>query len=304
MPPLVCGILVLLQAAAEPPGRPATPPVLTTAEVLAAAKPDEWRAIDPENTLYLELASGRVVIELAPSLSPKHVANIKALAREHYYDGLVIVRSQDNYVVQWGDPNADDASKRRPFRASQSVPGELVLPAADLGTFTPVPDGDVYAPQAGFAGGFPAGRDPATGRGWLAHCYAMVGVGRGNDPASGNGTELYVVIGHAPRHLDRNAALVGRVVQGMELLSTLPRGTGPLGFYEKPDQYVPVRSVRVASDVPAKDRVALEALRTDSATFKALIAARRDRREEWFVDHAGRVELCNVPLPVRRADPR
>jgi peptidylprolyl isomerase len=303
MPFMAYGILALLRVATDG-SAPSAAPTLTTAEVLAAAKPEEWRAIDPENTLYLELASGRVVIEMATAFSPKHVENIKALAREHYFDGLAIVRSQDNYVVQWGDPNHDDVPDRRPFKAAHSVPGELVLSAADLRPFTPVPDGDVYAPEAGFAAGFPAGRDPATGRGWLAHCYAMVGVGRDNDPASGNGTELYVVIGQAPRHLDRNAALVGRVVQGMELLSTLPRGTGPLGFYEKRDQYVPVRSMSVASDLPAEARVPLEALRTDSATFKALIAARRDRREEWFVDHAGRVELCNVPLPVRRADPR
>jgi peptidylprolyl isomerase len=302
MPFLACRILALFAAASDATAASPAPPTRTTAEVLAAAKPEEWRAIDPENSLYLELASGRVVIELATAFSPKHASNIKALVREHYFDGLAIVRSQDNYVVQWGDPSATDAARRRPFNAAHAVSGELVLAASDLRPFTSVPDGDVYAPEAGFASGFPAGRDPVTGLGWLAHCYGMVGVGRDDEPNSGNGTELYVVIGHAPRHLDRNAAVVGRVVEGMELLSTLPRGTRPLGFYEKPEQYVPVRSVRVASDVPAKDRVRLEALRTDSATFQALIAARRDRREEWFVDHAGRVELCNVPLPVRRND--
>ena len=62
------------------------------ASVLAGSKPTDWRPLDPENTLYLEVAAGRVVIELAPNFAPKHVANVKALAREHYYDKLAILR--------------------------------------------------------------------------------------------------------------------------------------------------------------------------------------------------------------------
>jgi peptidylprolyl isomerase len=127
----------------------------------------------------------------------------------------------------------------------------------------------------------------------------MVGAGRDNDVDSGGGTELYVVIGHAPRHLDRNVTLVGRVVQGMELLSALPRGTGALGFYEKPEQRVPIRSIRIASDVPPPQRTELEILRTDTPTFTAYVEARRNRREEWFKVPAGHVDVCNVPIAVR-----
>ena len=137
------------------------------------------------------------------------------------------------------------------------------------------------------------------GRAWLVHCYGMVGAGRDNDVDSGGGTELYVVIGHAPRHLDRNVTLLGRVVQGMELLSTLPRGTGPLGFYEKPEQRVPIKSVRVAADVPEAQRTELEVLRADTPSFAAYADARRSRHEEWFKVPAGRVDICNVPVPVR-----
>jgi peptidylprolyl isomerase len=131
----------------------------------------------------------------------------------------------------------------------------------------------------------------------------MVGAGRDNGADTGGGTELYVVIGHAPRHLDRNVTLVGRVMQGMELLSTLPRGTGALGFYEQPEQRVPIQRVRVAADVPAAERVALEVLRTNTQTFARLVEARRHRREEWFLDPVGHVELCNVPIPVRPRAP-
>jgi peptidylprolyl isomerase len=279
------------------------PPPQTMAELLQATRAEDWRPLDPENTLYLELASGRVVIELAPDFAPNHVANVKQLARQGYFDGLAVLRSQDNYVVQWGDPNGEDETKRRSFgEAEGSLAAEMDRAAAGL-PFAPLPDGDVYAPEAGVALGFPVARDPVRGRAWLAHCYGMVGAGRGNTSDSGSGAELYVVIGHSPRHLDRNVTLLGRVVQGMELLSALPRGTGGLGFYTDPAQHVPLRSLRVAADVPVAERTALELLRTDTPTFERLIAVRRTRQEDWFLDPVGRIELCNVPLPVRPLAP-
>jgi peptidylprolyl isomerase len=272
------------------------------ADILAASKPGDWRALDPENTLYLELPEGRVVIELAPSFAPNHVANVKALARENYFDGLTILRAQDNYVVQWGDPNAEKPdSARKILHAKRTLPPEFER-ALDPGLpFTRLPDGDVYAPEVGFSNGFPVARDPKTGKMWLVHCYGMVGAGRDNAPDSGGGTELYVVIGQAPRHLDRNVTLLGRVVQGMEILSALPRGTGAMGFYEKPEQRLPIKSIRVAADVPAPQRTELEVLRTDTTTFQQLVESRRNRHEEWFQVPAGHIEICNVPVPVRPA---
>lgn len=285
----IAGVIAGAHAAAPAPAKP-----LTMADVLAAAKPSDWRALDPEATLYLELASGRVVIELAPAFAPRHVANIRQLARGKYYDGLAIVRSQDNYVVQWGDPEGT----RSVGAAAKTLPAEFSRPLAGL-AFTKLPDGDVYAPEVGFVDGFPVARDPARGQAWLAHCYGMVGVGRDESPDSGGGTELYVVNGHAPRHLDLNVTVVGRVVQGMEKLASLPRGTGALGFYERPEERVPIRSMRVAADVPAAERTRLQVLRTDTPTFAALVESRRNRRDSWYVHPAGRVELCNVPLVVR-----
>jgi peptidylprolyl isomerase len=191
--------------------------------------------------------------------------------------------------------------KRGIGEARATLPPEFTVPLHPALPFTRLPDPDGYAPEVGFSQGFPAARDPAAGQAWLAHCYGMVGAGRGNEPESGNGTELYVVTGHAPRQLDRNIALVGRVVQGMELLSVLPRGSGPLGFYEQPGQHVPIVSVRLAADVPEAERTRLEVLRTDTATFAALVEARRNRRDDWYKVPAGYIDLCNVPLPARPA---
>ena len=281
----------VLYARSEPP---------TMANVLGQAVASDWRELDPENTLYLELDAGRVVIELAPDFAPQHVANVRALAREGYWDGLAVVRVQDNYVVQWMDPHVADEERRRAISGAQRhLTAEFSVPLDDDVPFTRLPDVDGYAPEVGFSSGFPAARDPGSGRAWLAHCYGMVGAGRENAADSGGGPELYAVIGHAPRHLDRNVTLLGRVVWGIELFSVLPRGGGAMGFFEESEGNVPIRSVNVAADLPVGERTRLQLLRTDTPTFEQLIEARRNRVEEWFVQPTGHVGLCNVPLPVR-----
>ena len=268
---------------------------LSMPEVLAASTPTDWRPLDPENTLYVELPRGRVVIELAPGFAPLHVANIKTLTRARYFDSLGIIRVQDNYVAQWGDP--DNRHPLPPGIGKVAPEFDSPLPAAMH--FTRLPDGDIYAPEVGFSDGLPAARSPALHRTWLTHCYGMVGVGRDMDVQSGSGAELYVVIGHAPRHLDRNVALVGRVLQGVELLSALPRGSDAMGFYSKTEAPTLIKSIRIAADVAEAQRSHLEVIRTDSAAFAALIESRRNRPEEFFKVPAGHIDLCNVPIPVR-----
>jgi peptidylprolyl isomerase len=268
---------------------------LSMPEILAASAPADWRPLDPGNTLYLELPRGRVVIELAPRFAPLHVANIKTLTRARYFDALGIIRVQDNYVAQWGDPD-----NRHPLPPGiGKVAPEFDSPILPGMPFTRLPDGDVYAPEVGFSEGLPVARSKPLQRAWLAHCYGMVGVGRDLDVQSGSGAELYVVIGHAPRHLDRNVALVGRVLQGVELLSSLPRGSESMGFYSKSEAPTPIKSIRIAADVPQAERSHLEVMRTDSAAFAALIESRRNRPEEFFKVPAGHIDLCNVPIPVR-----
>jgi cyclophilin family peptidyl-prolyl cis-trans isomerase len=267
----------------------------TSADIVAAAPAGDWRPLDAARTLYMELPAGRVIIELAPGFAPEHFANLKTLMREHYFDGLWIERAQDNYVVQWGDAD----TKKPTGSAKTSLAPEFDAPIAAAKPFTALPDPDTYAKQVGFTDGFAVGRDPKAGRAWLAHCYGAVGVGRDNAATSGPGMELYAVIGNAPRHLDRNIALIGRVVKGIDLLSVMPRGTGPLGFYEKPEQRTTIRSIRFASDVAPAERTNLEIMRTDSKSFASLIHARRFPAGPWFVAPVGHVELCNMSVPSR-----
>jgi len=273
---------------------------MTMGEIIAASKTSEWRTLDPENLLVMQTARGTLVIELANAFAPEHVKNLKALAREGYFDGLAITRSQDNFVVQWGDPNAEDDAKRKPIKTARStLPPEFESPISSTSDFTKLPNFDGYAPEVGFSNGFPVGRDPAAGLVWPAHCYGAVGAGRDVAVESGSGAELYAVTGHAPRQLDRNISIVGRIVAGIEVLSVSARGPAPMGFYDKPELRTQITSVKLGSDLPAAERPALEALRTDSASFIAIIEARRNRRDDWYKRPAGYIDLCSVPLPVR-----
>lgn len=275
----------------------AAPPTKAPSDIVAAAPASAWRAVPAEDLLIMDLADGtRVAIQLAPQFAPAHVANIRALVRGHWFDGNAIVRVQDNYVVQWGGA---DPARRPPAGVVHALPAEYERPAAGL-TITPLDSRDAYAARVGFADGWPMASDGKVA--WLPHCYAMVGVGRDMPPDTGDGTELYAVIGQAPRHLDRNIAVVGRVLDGMSALAALPRGTGTMGFYTTPAERRAIRKAWIASDMATTDRPDFEVMRTDTADFAAYADARANRRDAFFVRPAGGADLCNVPVPTRRAN--
>lgn len=275
--------------AAAPPAKPKTP-----GEIVSGAPRGDWRGIPADDLLVFELAGGRkVVMQLAPAFAPVHVANIRALARGGWWDGAKIYRVQDNYVVQWGQNESD---KPRPAGVVAKPPAEYHRARKGL-MIVPLGSPDAYAPAAGFALGWPVAYDPGRGTANLAHCYAMVGVGRDLSPDTGTGGELYAVIGHAPRHLDRNIALVGRIVQGIEHMSSLARGTEALGFYKERSSDVPIVRARLAADLPAGERPRFEYLAGPS--FAAYLHARKNRQDDFFIRPAGGADLCNVNVPVR-----
>ena len=292
--PALAFALFATSAVADSPA-PAAPSVPLD-EMLRASPAGDWRELDPSDTVYLELPAGRVVIELAPVFAPHAVAVIRDYVRAGYFNGSGVMRAQDNYVVQWGRAEADAKAKAE---SKKTLAAEFFRGTEGLPAFTSLADPDSYAPEVGFVAGFAAARDPSRKRAWMTHCYGAVGVGRDTAPDTGNGTELYAVIGQSPRNLDRNVTLVGRVVQGMEIFSVMPRGPAPMGFYAEAGQWAPIRKAVLAADLPESERLPLEALRTDSATFKAVVESRRTRREAWFQDPVGHIGVCNVPLPVR-----
>ncbi len=285
------GALIATLASAE-----ATKP-LTPNDIVAKAPAAAWRAIPADDLLVMDLKNGgRIVIQLAPDFAPVHVANIRALARGQWWDGAAIYRVQDNYVAQWGQGEAE-----RPFPTGviAKPPAEYWRPLRGL-PVRPLGFADPYAPAAGYALGWPIAYSPRTGTANLTHCYGYVGVGRDLAPDTGSGGELYAIIGHGPRQLDRNIALVGRVLEGIERLSSLPRGTGDLGFYTDRKEDTPVARIRVASQMPAAERPSFQYMDTGSAIFASYLRLRANRKDAFYERPSGGVDLCNAPVPVRK----
>ena len=289
---IVAALLVwALAAGAAPVPKPAPKTFPAPSEIVAAAPAGDWVAIAPADLLVMDLApdmnrpstgSGlrRIVIQLMPPpFSQGWVGNIRKLAAARWWDGTSINRVQDNYVVQWGDANAEDKAKAKvlPPGLAKVPQSEYTLPAAAALRLVPLhasnassdssvdeitndvakqwiavraeaglvaaSERDNYSELTGVVQSWAASvRDGTVGP---IHCYGMVGVGRDMPPNTGTGAELYTVIGHAPRHLDRNIALVGRVISGIEHLSSLPRGTGDLGFYKTPAERTGITSVQI-----------------------------------------------------------
>jgi len=246
--------------------------------------------------LVVTLAGGRqAYIRLAPRYAPAHVSNIRKLAMAGWWDGTSVYRVQDNYVTQWGDATE---KKELPPLVIANPPPEFEWSGYDGVTTLARPDS--YAAKTGHsADGWSIASDGTDS--WLPHCYGAVGVARNVAPSTGSGSELYAVIGHAPRHLDRNIAIVGRVIEGMRWLSSLPRGTGQLGVYQDPAERVPVLSVRLASQLPDDERPHFQYRATDNPRFAAWIAGRENRKSDFFTVAAGGVDICNAEAPIRRA---
>ncbi len=341
----------LPQASAAIAAGKAQPSPLAPSEIVAQAPKADWTGIAASDLLVMDLAPDakgkprRVVIQLMPApFSQGWIGNIRKLAVARFWDGTAINRVQDNYVVQWGDPNAEDKAKAKPMptglrqmpeaeysaRYSSSMFTQRYTPWGQRAAIVPrgpmtvaidpTPGSsfaDAYAISVGFAAGFPIAMsyparsnytDPRTETDddrpdfvWPVHCYGMVGVGRDLSPNTGSGAELYVVIGHAPRHLDRNIALVGRVIEGIEHLSSLPRGKGTLGFYDpkQGDRRTPIRKIRLGGEVQGLP--AYEYLSTESGSFAKYADARANRRDAFFIRPAGGADICNIPVPVRRS---
>ncbi|MCL4671833.1 MAG: peptidylprolyl isomerase [Sphingomonadaceae bacterium] len=314
-------------------------PAPSPGEIVAQAAAGEWVAIPAEQLLVMTLApdvegnARQVTIQLMPPpFSQGWIDNIRLFARSGWYDGISVNRVQDNYVVQWGDPNYDNpeaTGETKPLPEGLKVVGEaeysvssdnlpamvfewqpwddLVRVAQSCNAFRAISltgcNDELQRDQFAWANhlnGWPIANNGNSA--WPTHCYGMVGVGRNLSPDTGSGAELYTVIGHAPRHLDRNIALVGRVIEGMEHLSSLPRGKGALGFYG-PDEVhkrTPILTVRVASDLPSAEQPRFEYLSTEGETFARYAEARANRRDPFFNVPAGGADICNIPVPVRR----
>ena len=290
----------------------------TPGSVVAEAAAEEWIAIAPEDLLVMDLAPAadgsarRVVIQLMPPpFSQPWVENIRTLAQAHWWDGTSVNRVQDNYVVQWGD-----VTEEKPLPGNMAAPntpyilgsgencGYHLCPAVAPIDFVHDSLLGGYKGNSAFTRGWPIGTSRnAAGVGnhaWPLHCYGYVGVGRNYAPDTGSGAELYTIIGQPQRHMDRNLAVVGRIIEGMEHLSSLPRGHGELGFYTEEEAHLrtPIVSVRLGTEIA--DALRFEYLDTASESFAKYVSVRANRNDTFYTVPAGGVDVCSVQVPVRR----
>ncbi|MBL4659567.1 MAG: peptidylprolyl isomerase [Alcanivoracaceae bacterium] len=275
----------------------------TPYEIIAKAPDSAWRPINLEQSLYITLETGIVVVEMATQFAPNHVSNTKALVRAGVFNNTSFYRVIDGFVAQGGPVELSETDKSQAESSTKTYTGKLTIDAeftiaSEIPfAFTPLNGFDGYADEVGYVGGYAAGRSKDKKTNWLLHCYGAFAMGRANEANSG-GTELYIVIGSAQRYLDRNTTVFGRVIAGMEHIQALQRSTnlsGPVNMSGKNK----IISIQVGSDVKGQQQLPLQIMKTDSDSFRALIASRKNRRGEWFLHQHDYIDVCSVAIPSR-----
>ncbi|WP_300553657.1 peptidylprolyl isomerase [Maricaulis sp.] len=257
----------------------------------------DWRPVDPENLLLIETLDGTVAVELSSVFAPNHAARMREAARAGFYDGLSFYRVIDGFVVQGGRGEGEGTG---PLEAFPPLTREFVAPADGV-AFTPMMDPDHYADQVGHVDGFAAGMNAAGDEVWALHCPGVMAMARDNDPDTGD-TEFYIVTGQAPRYLDRNMSVFGRVIDGMEHVQAVQRGdrninSGVIAPEDGPD---PILSMRVAGDLPTAEQPRYEVMDTRGQAFHDAKARYRNRTHEFFFETPPAVmEACHMPAPAR-----
>jgi peptidylprolyl isomerase len=285
--------------------------VLAAGAAIGAAPPEPppqaWRDVDPNNLVLIDTRYGEVAVELAPEFAPKHVARLRALIRAHFYDGLSFYRVIDGFVAQGGIGEGTAATKDHPKQAASlkqwpPLKAEFDRPIGNDLTFTPLGNADLFAPEVGHVNGFPVGRDLKDHREWIIHCPGTFAFARDNAPDTAS-TEFYIVIGEMPRRLDRNLTAFGRVVDGMQYLQKLNRGDPKIenGVIQDTRKRDPIVRMRLAAQLPEKQRPKYQVMRTESESFAKEKALRKNPAPEFYVRTPPPVlDVCNMPVPVRR----
>jgi peptidylprolyl isomerase len=265
----------------------------------SALAEDEWRTVDPENLVVMDVTYGRILIELAPAFAPKHAERFRALVRAKFYDGKTFYRVIDGFVAQGGIGEGDD--KKTP--EWPALKAEFDQAITNDVTFTPLGSPDLFADEVGHVDGFPVGRDWKEGRMWVLHCPGAIAMARDTDPDTG-GTEFYIPIGHAPRRLDRQLTAFGRVLEGMQYVQKLKRGDPKVenGVIKDVAQQDPIVRVQMAADMPRDERPVVQVTDTASKAFADYKAQRRNPAPDFYKRPAKNLDICGFNAPVQRKE--
>jgi peptidylprolyl isomerase len=276
-------------------------PSLTLALLLTATAPaaaqdkTEWRRIDPASIAYMQLPGGEVTIELNAEFAPATVAQFRRLVREEFYDGLGFYRVVDGFVAQGGDGSDMADANSEPM-----LPAEFERRWSDDLPFTSVQKPDMFAPETGFIDGFAAGRDRQSRTVWLTHCPGVIAMARNDGPDTGS-TDFYIVIGQAPRYLDRNLTIFGRVVSGMDVVHRVIRGPSEAnGMIAEGEPRTTIEKIVLAQDGPAAERRSVQVADTSSAEFRKVLQSRKKRGPPFFHHKPPEVlDVCQIPVATR-----
>jgi peptidylprolyl isomerase len=262
---------------------------LSASQIIERAGKEEWRLVDSENIIKVFLPTGAVYIELNPLLAPKHVKQIKLLAREGFYKNTNVYRFVEGFVAQGGD----NSGKKEIKTASEILPAEFYL-TTSTPLFVTELEGDGYAPVTGFINGFAVAQNEARTQTWQVHCSGVFAMARDSNVDSAN-TEFFITLGQNSRYLDKNITVFGKVLEGMEHVNRLAREPSEGMLFN------PITDIRVLADI-TNDSSEFKVMKTNSISFKQLIKARKNRTESWFVQSYNYVDVCAMPIPSKRTN--
>ena len=256
----------------------------------------DWRTPELDDVVYLQTDKGLVIIELAPFMAPNHVSQFIRLVRSGFYDGLDFYRVIDGFVAQGGDVNERKTSfDIKPLKA------EFTRTIPDKSDFLLVQQNDFIAPQTGYLNGFVSGRDLTTKEEWLLHCPGNVAMARSNEKDSAT-SDFYIVMGQAPRHLDRNMSSFGRVIYGLDVVQAFQRANinSASGVIEDKTQRTKIQWIKMATDIEPSNRIMLQIQQqTSTQVSERLESARKMDNPFYHFQGNGNLDLCYYPLKTR-----
>lgn len=256
----------------------------------------EWRTPSPDNLVYMQVEEGTVVIELAPFMAPKQVKRFIDRIREGYYTNTDFYRVIDGFVAQGGD-----MSEKKESKYSSTLNAEFTRKIAKQSDFLLIQQPDFKAPQTGFLNGFAAGQDPKTGEEWLLHCPGIIGFARNNDSEWVTG-DFYITLGQAPRQLDRNMTVLGKVIYGMPILQRVRRAElgAEAGIIEEAKKRSIITAINMANDIPSDQRIEVQVQSQTSNAFTERIANARTLSNDFFhYKGNGNIDICYYNLATR-----
>lgn len=248
-----------------------------------------WRTVDAENLMLIDTAYGVIGVELFPEIAPNHVTQVKALARDGFYDGVVFHRVIAGFMNQTGDGANGDGTGDSEL---PNIAAEFAFRRGeDMGvTLVSARGNEQQQIATGFYKGLPVASQPIsqailTKDGKVSafglHCKGVTSMARTSEPNSAN--SQFFLMRDKAEHLDAQYSVWGSTVMGHDYLTSFKIGvTGEAGFV--PDQ---MNTVKIAADMPEGERPTVQVLDTKSDAFTNWIST------QSYDD------VCDVQIPSR-----